>query len=78
MSAEREHAKLYANAKSSAEYLAGGARAFVIVGPTFRKALVAQCILQVLFQQGETVPAETVRVALDALYTLMSDDETLI
>jgi hypothetical protein len=72
-------ARLYALALDRAVNAAGGARAFQIIGATFRIALVAQEILTILGLQDESVPDATVRALMDGLRdALRADEDRLI
>lgn len=71
--------RLYANAKAAAENEAGGRRAFQIIGSTFRKALVAEAILGILYVQDEdVVPADRVRALMFDLRELLDEDVSLL
>lgn len=70
--------RLYENAKKQAVFVAGGQRAFDVIGTTFRQALVAQEILSVVDIQDPSVSAETVRTIARELRERMFNDASLL
>jgi hypothetical protein len=70
--------RLYQLAVARAVDAAGGERAFQIIGPTFRQALVSHEILIILNSQDEAIPDATVRRLMEGLRDAVRDDETLI
>lgn len=70
--------RLYKEALDDAENLAGGKRAFMIVGPSIRQAFVAQAALRILATQDEDVPDRRVRELLFELTNAISEDQELL
>lgn len=77
MSAQSSAERLYGLARKTAMNTAGGESAFWIIGATLRIGLVAQAILQTLYQQDEQVHDDKVRQLLHEMYVLLMDDERL-
>lgn len=75
---DREVTRLYLIAVGRAQAEAGGIIAFNKIGPTYRKALVGNAILDILFQQDEIVPDKRVRDLLMDLRIKLMDDERLL
>lgn len=70
--------RLYQEALRDAVDAAGGLRAWRIIGPVFRKALVAAAILRILAIQDENVLDHRVREMLFDLAGELSNDEEIL
>lgn len=77
----KAHAKhldqMYASARKSAIFVVGGEAAWGIIGPVFRKAFIAEQILNVVNVQDASIAGDTIREIAFALTERMYNDTTL-